>query len=152
MEFARLIVSSQRVTEVTLPEHILDDLRGKLHLSKDVHVVALSNDRPNVALSCRTTPHPAESFADLRFLIPEHASVIEDIPITLTYCNERRTAEQAYDSLCCWAAGAGFEDPSSFIVFYHAKIGTERKRQIVEGLCDGSIQIAICTDAVGMVC
>lgn len=47
---------------------------------------------------------------------------------------------------------AGFEDPSSFIVFYHAKIGTEIKPQIVEGLCDGSILIVICTDAVGMVC
>lgn len=37
------------------------------------------------------------------------------------------------------------------INFYHAKIGMHRKQQI-EDLWDGKVQILCCTDAVGMVC
>lgn len=77
------------IASATFPEHILDDLCGNLYLSKDAHAVALSNDRPNVALSCRTMQHPTESIADLHFLILENASIIEDIPVTLTYCKNK---------------------------------------------------------------
>ncbi|EDQ99758.1 uncharacterized protein LACBIDRAFT_315230 [Laccaria bicolor S238N-H82] len=96
--------------------------------------------------------HPEESKADLRFLIPNGASSPKDIPITLVYTNECNATEDIADKLCQWAGDAGFEDPSSFIVFYHAKIGTARKREIEEELRKGNVRIAICTDAVGMGC
>ena len=49
----------------TLPEHILDDIKRKLRLSKSAKLVQMTNARPNVALSCRTMCHSDESKADL---------------------------------------------------------------------------------------
>ncbi|KAJ7861950.1 hypothetical protein B0H13DRAFT_1638916, partial [Mycena leptocephala] len=62
------------VASATIPEHILDDVRVKLGLSKNATRISLTNARPNVALSVRTMQHPEESKADLRLLIPPHAS------------------------------------------------------------------------------
>jgi superfamily II DNA helicase RecQ len=139
------------IASATLPDHILDDIRRRLSITNDAQLVALSNDRPNIALSVRVMKHSEESKADLRFLIPNGASSPDDIPITLVYANERNATEDISDNLRQWAEDAGLEDPSSFIVFYHAKIGTTRKREIEEELRKGNIHIAVCTDAVGMV-
>lgn len=95
--------------------------------------------------------HPEESKADLRFLIPNGASGPDDIPITLVYANDRNSTEDIVDKLRQWAEDAGLDNPSSLIVFYHAKIGTTRKREIEEELRKGNIRVAVCTDAVGMV-
>jgi superfamily II DNA helicase RecQ len=76
------------VASATLPEHVLDDIRSKLQLSKDAVHVSVSNARPNVALSCRAMRHSEESKGDLRFLIPRGAKQIKDVPITLVYCNQ----------------------------------------------------------------
>jgi superfamily II DNA helicase RecQ len=137
------------VASATLPDHILDDIRVKLELSKDATLVSLSNARPNIALSCRSMQHPEESKADLRFLIPPHASNPEDIDITLVYCNQRIICEDACDSLRRWAKDEGL--PEACIAFYHAKVGNKRKREMEEMLQRGEIRILFCTDAVGMV-
>lgn len=139
------------VASATLPEHILDDVRKKVDLSKDATVVNLSNDRPNVALSCRVMKHSEESKADLRFLIPVGVTSPENIDITLVYCNQRTATEDACDHLRRWAEDEGLRDPRSFIAFYHAKIGAHRKRELEEKLRAGEIRILLCTDAVGMV-
>ncbi|KAJ7431579.1 hypothetical protein B0H11DRAFT_1660872, partial [Mycena galericulata] len=94
--------------------------------------------------------HPEGSKADLRFLIPPHASKPEDIPITLVYCNTRLTCEDACDALRRWAANEGIS--STCIAFYHAKIGQAEERNTEERLRKGGIRILLCTDAVGMVC
>ena len=112
-------------------------------------MVQMTNTRPNVALSCRTMCHSDESKADLRFLIPKGASTPEDIEISLVYCNQRITCEDAVDRLRQWARDEGI--PESCIAFYHAKIGAKRKRELEELLRRGEIRILVCTDAVGMV-
>lgn len=137
------------IASATIPEHILDDVRRKLRLSKDAKMVKMTNARPNVALSCRTMRHSDESKADLRFLIPKGASTPEDIEISLVYCNQRITCEDAVDRLRQWARDEGI--PESCIAFYHAKIGDKRKRELEELLRRGEIRILVCTDAVGMV-
>ena len=131
------------VASATLPQHVLEDIRTKLQLHKDAKVISLTNDRPNVALSVRTMRHPAESFGDLRFLIPEGAKEPADIPVTLVYCNERTVSEQAADTLRRWATDAGLEGADKCIAFYHAKIGSARKREIEEELRKGNIRILI---------
>jgi superfamily II DNA helicase RecQ len=55
------------IASATLPDHILDDIRVKLQLSRDATMVRLTNARPNVALSTRVMRFPEESKADLRF-------------------------------------------------------------------------------------
>lgn len=117
------------IASATLPEHILDDIKRKLRLSTSVQKVSMSNAR--------------------RFLIPKDAKEAKDIPITLVYCNQRVTTEDATDHLRDWAEDCGI--PRNCIAFYHAKVGSKRKREIEEGLRKGEIRILLCTDAVGMV-
>lgn len=139
------------VASATLPEHILDDIRAKLSVSRNAELITLTNARPNIALSVRTFKHSEESKADLAFLLPKAGSnaKVEDIDITLVYCNERIVAEDACDALRRWATEQGL--PRSCIAFYHAKISSKRKREIEEKLRVGEIRILLCTDAVGMV-
>jgi superfamily II DNA helicase RecQ len=61
------------IASATLPDHILDDIRHRISITKDAQFVALSNDRPNIALSVRVMKHSEESKADLRFLIPNRS-------------------------------------------------------------------------------
>ena len=76
------------VASATLPEHVLDDIRGKLKLARDVEIIQLTNARPNVALSIRVMDHSEDSKGDLRFLIPLQAKQPMDVPISLVYCNQ----------------------------------------------------------------
>ena len=85
------------VASATLPEHVLDDIRGKLELQKDLKMVRLTNARPNIALSVRVMEHPDESKGDMRFLIPPNAKEPDDIPVTLVYCNQRLITEDCAD-------------------------------------------------------
>ncbi|KAJ7745260.1 P-loop containing nucleoside triphosphate hydrolase protein [Mycena olivaceomarginata] len=112
------------VASATLPEHVLDDVRLKLGLSKDPARISLTNARPNIALS--------------------------HIPVTLGYCNTRLACEDVCDVVRRWAADEGI--PPECIAFYHAKIGQAQKRNLEEWLRKGKIRILFCTDAVGMGC
>ncbi|KAJ6614985.1 P-loop containing nucleoside triphosphate hydrolase protein, partial [Mycena sp. CBHHK59/15] len=138
------------IASATLLRHVLDEVCAKLKIGKDAVTVTLSNARPNVALSVRKIVHPDETKADLRFLIPENATSPADIPITLVYFNQRIETEDACDRLQYWATSVGID--TSAIGFYHAKIGTARKRELETMLREGRIRILCCTDAVGMGC
>ncbi|KAJ7211656.1 P-loop containing nucleoside triphosphate hydrolase protein, partial [Mycena pura] len=138
------------IASATLPTHVLDDVRAKLKIGTDAASVSMSNARPNIALSVRKIVHPDETKADLRFLIPEDAVVAADVPISLVYFNTRIETEDACDQIQLWASDVGID--RSAIGFYHAKIGTARKRELEQKLQDGSIRILCCTDAVGMGC
>ncbi|KIM72970.1 hypothetical protein PILCRDRAFT_15631 [Piloderma croceum F 1598] len=138
------------IASATLPDHILDDIQGKLKLSRNAKMVWVSNARPNIALSVRAMKFDNYLMANLRFLIPPKASKLEDIDITLVYCNQRTTCEDCVDRLRSWAHEMGI--PPECIAFYHAKIGAKRKRELEEMLRKGQIQILVCTDAVGMGC
>ncbi|KAF8804758.1 hypothetical protein BYT27DRAFT_7225346 [Phlegmacium glaucopus] len=137
------------LASATLPEHVLDDIRLKLQLPKDVKMVRVTNAQPNVALSVRAMQKKEKLLGDLRFLIPPDANKPEDIPITLVYCNQCVVAEEGADYARDWAEEHGI--PTETIAFYHALIGEKCKREIEEKLRWGEIHILFCTDAVGMV-
>ena len=141
------------VMSATLPEHILDDIHASLKLSENAHVVAITNARPNVALSVRGMKFSNASKADLRFLIPQDAVFAGDIPITLVYCNPRLVVEDVADILRQWLPPGVIGDHAKHdcVVFYHAKVGEARKRELEEKLRQGRVRILVCTDAVGMV-
>ncbi|KAJ7117027.1 P-loop containing nucleoside triphosphate hydrolase protein [Mycena epipterygia] len=138
------------IASATLPQHVLDDVCAKLKIDKDAKTISMSNARPNIALSVRKIVHPDDTKADLRFLIPEDAVVPADVPISLVYFNTRIETEDTCDQLQSWAQDVGID--KSAIAFYHAKIGTARKRELEQMLRDGKIRILCCTDAVGMGC
>lgn len=137
------------IASATFPKHVIGDVRSKLRLSKDAIEVRLTNERPNVALSVRVMKHEENSQRDLRFLIPPKAEKPEDMKITLVYCNQRNTAEDAADNGKDWVIEQGISPDC--IAFYHSNIGDKRKREIEELLKQGVIRILFCTDAVGMV-
>ncbi|KAJ7657214.1 P-loop containing nucleoside triphosphate hydrolase protein [Mycena polygramma] len=138
------------IASATLPSHVLDEVCAKLKIGSDAITISMSNARPNIALSVRKIMHPDDTKADLRFLLPEDAVVARDVPISLVNFNTRIETEDSCDQLQSWAQDIGID--KSAIAFYHAKIGTARKREIERKLRDGEIRILCCTDAVGMGC
>jgi superfamily II DNA helicase RecQ len=138
------------VASATLPSHVLNDVRHKLQLGTNTKMVQLTNARPNVALSVRTMKHSEETKGSICFLIPPNAKKPKDIPITLVYCNQRTTTEDAADRARDWAIEQGITPDC--IAFYHTYVGEKRKCELESLLKKGEIHILFCTDAVGMVC
>lgn len=141
------------VVSATLSEHIMDDIRTKLQLSEDALHIAVTNARPNVALSVRGMRYTDKSKGDLRFVIPKDVLYPRDIPIQLIYCNSRRVVEDIVDVIRQWLPSTviGSENRRNCIAFYHAKVGEARKRELEKKLRNGEVRILVCTDAVGMV-
>lgn len=136
----------------TFPPHIADDIRSSLQILNDAEVVAVTNARPNVAISVRGMRHSDKSKGDLRFIIPEGARAVADIPIQLVYCNSRIVVEDIADSVRRWLPRTFTEEERQITVaYYHAKVGEKRKRHLEQQLRLGIVHILICTDAVGMV-
>ncbi|KAG1760023.1 hypothetical protein EDD22DRAFT_848815 [Suillus occidentalis] len=79
-----------------------------------------------------------ESKADLRFVVPHGATLANDIPTQLIYCNDRTTTEDIVDKLRGWLPS---HIPWSCIAFYHAKIGTKHKCQIEEKLRSDAVSM-----------
>ncbi|KAJ7064172.1 P-loop containing nucleoside triphosphate hydrolase protein, partial [Mycena amicta] len=140
------------LASATWPSNVLDDVRQLVGMPPTTRRIAISNARPNVALSVRATKFEEKSFADLRFLIPVDAKKSEQVPVTLVYFNECLKAERACDRLSQWARDEGIESPpdGELVAFYHAKVGPKRKRELEEMLAAGKIRILCCTDALGM--
>ncbi|KAF8798379.1 hypothetical protein BYT27DRAFT_7228444 [Phlegmacium glaucopus] len=138
------------IASVTLPEHVLDDIHRKLRLAKDVKMIQLTNSHPNVALSVRVMNHSDEAKGDLWFLIPPEAKEPNQVPVTLVYCNQRSTTEDAADRAKDWAEEQGL--PTDCVAFYHALVGDKRKRELEELLCAGRVHLLFCTEALGMGC
>lgn len=132
----------------TLPQHVLDDVRSGLRLRQNCKMIQISNDRPNISLSVRVMEHPEDSKADLRCSIPIGITQADEIPITLIYMNARLECERTVDKLRNWLPST-ISDAS--IAYYHAKIGSGRKREIEQSLRDGKVRIVVCTEAMGMV-
>ena len=60
------------VVSATFPAPVLRDVMELMHIRhSSVHLVHRSNDRPNIALTVWELVHPANSFLDLAFLVPE---------------------------------------------------------------------------------
>ena len=61
------------VTSATLPAIVLNDVMNILHMQKDnTYIMERSNDRHNISICVREMLHPANSYLDLAFLIPEN--------------------------------------------------------------------------------
>ncbi|PPQ94098.1 LOW QUALITY PROTEIN: hypothetical protein CVT25_009249 [Psilocybe cyanescens] len=122
----------------TLPDHVLNDVKSSLNLTKDVITIAITNERPNVALSV----------SDLCFLIPIDANCPEDIPVTIIYCNQQNTSEICADHTRDWAIEQGID--SGCIAYYHALICEKQKHDLKHLLGKGEVHILFSTTALGM--
>lgn len=83
----------------TPPSSVLLDVKAKLGLPTNTVHVAVSNAKPNVALSVRTMKHTEDTFTDIASVIPHGCMSASNIPITLIYVESCQEAEDIKDVL-----------------------------------------------------
>ncbi|KAJ7499879.1 P-loop containing nucleoside triphosphate hydrolase protein [Mycena latifolia] len=136
------------VASATMPKDVILDILNKLRLRADCARVAVSNEKPNVALSVRILQHPQNDFADLMSLFPRDAKGPEDFAQTLIYVENRTTASNIQDFL---RRNTPDEIAEQAFEFYHRHITEDRKKFIQDGINSGSLRAVPATDALGMV-
>ncbi|KAF8892723.1 hypothetical protein CPB85DRAFT_1177262, partial [Mucidula mucida] len=154
-EFSNLITLLRRmptgvpvlVASATMPPEVMDDIRFKLQLGQNTEIIAVSNEKMNVALSIRILQHPQTTYADLITLFPRDGTSPSDFPQTLIYVNSRKVAEEIQDFLRKHAPD--WIPPDAF-EFYHRHIDEEQKVTLQERIRDGRARAVAATDALGL--
>lgn len=136
------------VTSATLPPLVLDDVMRILHIRSDnVRFFHRSNDRPNVHLVIRKMVHPANSFLDLVFLVPDEIPPGWRPPKFLIF----------FDSIAESIAAAKFlrkRLPPEFrglIKWFNANMSPEYRTDEVDNMERGCTCGLCCTESFGMV-
>jgi superfamily II DNA helicase RecQ len=136
------------VTSATLPPLVLHDVMDILHIRNDkVEILQRSNDRPNVHLIVRQMVHPAGSFLDLAFLIPEKPPPGWKPPKFLIF----------FDNIAESIAAAKFLrgrlplELRWMIKWFNADMSAEFREQECDNLKQGVTWGLCCTDSFGMV-
>ncbi|TFK37835.1 P-loop containing nucleoside triphosphate hydrolase protein, partial [Crucibulum laeve] len=136
------------VASATLPALVLVEIFEtlKLHQTETVHII-YSNDRPEIHLMVRGLVCPANSFADLAFLIPKnHQPGDPPLPSFLVFFDNTKEAEAATKYL--WSLlGSSL---SSKVVWFHSMMTAEFRDEQVENLQEGKLWGLCCTDSFGM--
>jgi superfamily II DNA helicase RecQ len=136
------------VTSATLPPLVLYDVMDILHIRHDnVHIMQRSNDRPNVHLIVRQMVHPAKSFLDLAFLIPDNLPPGWKPPKFLVF----------FDSIAESIAAAKFlrsrlpPELRWMIKWFNADMSSQFREDEAENLKQGTTWGLCCTESFGMV-
>ena len=137
------------VPSATLPSLILKDIQEVLRLRENsTTYIKCSNDRPEIGLAVRQLAHPAKSFKDLDFLIPD--GFREDDPPPpkfLVFFDNKKEAEAAALHLQSRLP----KSLQSKVNWFHSINTSEFREEEVENLRDGSSWGECCTDSFGMV-
>ncbi|KAJ7215829.1 P-loop containing nucleoside triphosphate hydrolase protein [Mycena pura] len=131
----------------TMPKDVISEIRKKLRLPADCAHIAVSNDKKNIALSVRIIQHPLDTFADLIVLFPRDPTGPEDFVQSLIYAGDRLTTEKLQDFL---RRNSPDEITEQAFEFYHRHIDEARKKDIQEGIRNGTLRGVAATDALGM--
>ncbi|THU87111.1 P-loop containing nucleoside triphosphate hydrolase protein [Dendrothele bispora CBS 962.96] len=135
------------VVSATIPPEVIADIQDKLGMGNGCDIIAVSNEKPNVALSVRVMQHPQDTFADLLSLFPLDLTSSDGFPQTLIYVNSRQDAERIQDFLRQYCPDCV---PKTSFEFYHRFIADDRKKFVEKGLHDESLRAVPATDALGM--
>ncbi|KAJ7720137.1 P-loop containing nucleoside triphosphate hydrolase protein [Mycena maculata] len=135
------------IGSATMPEDITLDILRKLRMRVNCARVAVSNEKPNVALSVRILQHPQDTFADLMTLFRRDIHGPEDFEQSLIYVEGRITGEKIQDFL---RRNTPDEIAEQAFVFYHRHIDEKEKQRIQNAINDGSLRGVAATDALGM--
>ncbi|KAJ7772144.1 P-loop containing nucleoside triphosphate hydrolase protein [Mycena maculata] len=135
------------IGSATMPEDVILDILRKLRMRVNCARVAVSNEKPNVALSVRILQHPQDTFADLMTLFRRDIHGPEDFEQSLIYVEGRITGEKIQDFL---RRNTPDEIAEQAFVFYHRHIDEKEKQLIQNAINDGSLRGVAATDALGM--
>jgi superfamily II DNA helicase RecQ len=136
------------VASATMPPLVKAEVTTKLGISGDHVDIAISNEKPNAALSVRTLHHPQGTYADLMTIFNSTITRLEDFPQTVIYVNSRPEAERIEEFL---RDNAPKYISPDCIEFYHRFIDDTRKRLLEHRIMSGEMKVIIATDALGMV-
>ncbi|KAJ7643852.1 P-loop containing nucleoside triphosphate hydrolase protein [Roridomyces roridus] len=135
----------------TLTPRVRQDLVVKLQFNpNDYHFCTIGNDRPNVSQIIRSMEHPANSYADLDFLVSDAMTVPEDIKKTFLYTDDIKDGGKVIDYLNA-RVKASYQS-RGLVRPYNAGMSREYRAQVMELFKSGVIRILVCTDAAGMGC
>lgn len=136
------------ITSATLPPIVLQDVMDILHVRPNkVEIIRRSNDRPNVHLVVRKMVHPANSFLDLAWLIPENLPSGWKPPKFLIF----------FDSIAESISAAKFLrgrlpfDRRHLIKWFNADMSSEFRDEELDNMKRGDTWGLTCTDSFGMV-
>jgi ATP-dependent DNA helicase RecQ len=145
-----LIPSNVRyyVVSATFPAPVLRDVMDGLQIRhKNLHSVHRSNNRPNIALTVREMVHPANSFLDLAFLVPDNPPPDWRPPKFLIF----------FDDIADSVRAARFLKSRlplhlrERIQWFNSEMSPEFREQSCEDLKEGRMWGLFCTDSFGMV-
>ncbi|EPS94524.1 hypothetical protein FOMPIDRAFT_1055021 [Fomitopsis schrenkii] len=136
------------VASATLPHPVLCDVTDILHLRKqDTEFIFRSNDRPDIALAVHQMQHPASSYEDLSFLIPDGFGVQDNPPPKfLVFCNSVPETQ----AVIAYLRQRLPESLRLKVKWFHAHMTAEYRNEEFIALRDGDIYGLVVTDAFGM--
>jgi len=132
----------------TMPSLVLDDIADNLRLRKgDQYVMNRSNDRPNIHLTVREMIHPANSFLDLAFLIPDNPTPGWKPPKFLIFFDDISESIRAARFLHKRLP----PEQRDMLRWFNSDMSTEFREESCEDLREGRTWGLMCTDSFGMV-
>jgi superfamily II DNA helicase RecQ len=133
----------------TCPKVVRDDIFDLLRIRKEqLFTMHRSNDRPNIRLTVRKMIHPANSFLDLAFLIPEPLPEEWRPPKVLIF----------FDNIGESLRAAKFLrrrlplEKRALIRWFNSEMSAEYRQDGCEDLKTGRAWGFVATDSFGMVC
>ncbi|KAF5322662.1 hypothetical protein D9619_000013 [Psilocybe cf. subviscida] len=124
------------VASATLPQATLNEVVNALHLraGQGTEYIMRSNDRPEISLMVRGMVHPAKSWKDLDFLVPDGYSA-SDVPLPkfLVFFDNIKEAEKAWEHLVKRL-------PASLhhrISYFHATLTPKQREDEIEAMSSG---------------
>ncbi|EPQ54869.1 P-loop containing nucleoside triphosphate hydrolase protein [Gloeophyllum trabeum ATCC 11539] len=136
------------VASATLPEPVLQDVAEILQLRRgETEYIRRSNDRPDIHLAVHRMEHPANSYRDLAFLIPDNFQPTDMLPPKfLIFFDDRKDTEEAVKYLRSRLP----EELRSKIKYFHSVMSPEYREDEYEALRESDLWGLCVTDSFGM--
>ncbi|KAK6984117.1 hypothetical protein R3P38DRAFT_2576560 [Favolaschia claudopus] len=110
----------------------------------------IGNGRPNVSMVIRAMEHPANSYKDIDFVVPEDNQGPADIKLAFVYTDDIKDGGQLVDHLNARVHPRYRE--RGLIRPYNAGMSREYRAHVMSLFKAGVIRVLVCTDAAGMGC
>ncbi|KAF8148868.1 P-loop containing nucleoside triphosphate hydrolase protein [Crassisporium funariophilum] len=135
----------------TLTPLVHQDLVSKLQFDRNAYLfVNMGNDCPSVSQVVRAMQHPANSFCNLKFIIPTKISSHDNIAKAFLYSDDIKTGALIVDHLN-GRIDAKYQH-LGLVQPYNATMSKSYQTRVMKLFRDGKVRILVCTDAAGMGC
>jgi ATP-dependent DNA helicase RecQ len=136
------------VVSATFPNLVLGDTKDSLRIRDDqLYLMHRSNDRPNIDITVRQLAHPANSFLDLAFLVPENPPPGWKPPKFLIFFDDIAESIRAAKFLRSRLP----LNQRSMIKWFNSDMSAKFREKECENLRLGHTWGLLCTDSFGMV-